>query len=179
MKINQLLFIALIAFLFVGCNKDAAVEPQIASPTDTLKSFIQSSKQKDVEAIKKVMSKNSLTIAERSAQLQNTTVDELFKRDNPALPTEIPEIRNEKIEGETATVEVKDQTSGYETIPFVKEDGVWKIAFDKYQQAMMEKMRKEMGDSESNRSKPDGAPQSNAPSNKTDAPSNKSKANKQ
>ena len=169
MKINQLFFIALIALLFIGCGKDAAVAPQAPTPTDTLKTFIEASKKKDVEAIKKTLSKNSLTLAERSANLQNTTVDELFMRDNTALPNEIPEIRNEKIEGDTASVEVKDQTNGYDTIPFVKEEDAWKIAFDKYQQAMMEKMRKEMGDSESNRSKPDGDPPTNAPANKSKA----------
>lgn len=178
MKIYQLLFIALIAVLFIGCSGgNQAVSEQTATPTETLKSFIEASKKKDVETIKKTLSKNSLIMVERAANVQNTTVDQLFSRENPALPNETPEIRNEKIEGETASVEVKDQTGGYDTIPFVKEEGVWKIAFDTYQKSMMEKMRKEMGNTENpqqqantnqaNRSKPDGEKQPSAPANKS------------
>lgn len=171
MKIYYLLFTAFVAVLFIGCgsNSNVADAPQIASPTDTLKSFIEASKKQDVETIKKVLSKNSLIIAERAAQAQNTTVDELFKRENPALPGEMPEIRNEKIEGETASVEVKDKTGNFDTIPFVKEEDAWKIAFDKYQKAMMEKMQKEMKMPESNVSKPDGNKPANAPANKPKA----------
>jgi len=151
------MIVALGAFLLIGCGSAA---PPIASPTDTLKNFIEASKKKDVEAIRKTLSRGSLELAEKSAKIQNTTVDELFKRDNMAMLDKIPEIRNEKIEGETASVEVKDFTSGYDTIPFVKEDGVWKIAFDKYREAMMEKTRQEeMNMPASNLSKPDSGQQ--------------------
>lgn len=182
MKIHQLLLTALVAVLFVGCGgggnsgNNVTVAPQSASPTETLKNFIEASKKRDVEAIKKALSKNSLIMAERVAQSQNTTVNDLFSRENPALPNEVPEIRNEKIEGETASVEVKDPNGGYETIPFVKEEGVWKIAFDKYQQALIDKTRQDMNASETNSSKPDGE---KSPSNKQPAaPVNKPKTNK-
>ena len=140
MKIFQSLIIALVAFVFINCNN----APQNASPTDVLKNFIEASKKKDVEAIKKTLSKGSLELAEKTAKQENTTVEERFKRDNPMMPDEIPETRNERIEGDAASVEVKDRTGGYDTIPFVRENGAWKIAFDKYQQMMMDKMRDEM-----------------------------------
>lgn len=153
MKIYQTLIVALAAFLITSCS-GAPSAPQVASPTDTLKIYIEASKKKDVETLRKSLSRGSLELAEKSAKMQNTTVDELFKRDNMAALDEIPEIRNERIEGDTASVEVKDFTSGYDTIPFVKEDGAWKISFDKYQQAMMEKMRQEMNMPASNAPKP-------------------------
>jgi len=165
MKIYQAMIVALSAVLFIGCG---SIAPSIASPTDTLKNFIEASKKKDVEAIRKTLSRGSLELAEKSAKMQNTTADELFKRDNMAMLDEIPEIRNEKIEGETASVEVKDLTSGYDTIPFVKEDGVWKIAFDKYRQTMMEKMGQEMEPPESNLPKPNGERQPPATSDKSE-----------
>lgn len=171
MKNYQLTIIALIALLAFGCSgSNTAVEPQTISPTETLKRFIEASKKKDVEAIKKTLSKNSLILTERSAAAQNTTVDELFKRDNPGIPSDVPEMRNEKIEGELASVEVKDQTGGYDTIPFVKEENVWKLAFDKYQQVTIEKRRQEMKSSESNAATPGNKQE--------DAPANKAKANK-
>ncbi len=145
MKLPQIIFIALAAFLFINCGgKGAAVTTQTARPGDVLKTFIEASKKKDVEGIKKTLSRGSLALAEKSAAMQKTTVDEMFKGDNSTMPDEAFETRDEKIEGDTATVEVKDRTGGYDTIPFVKEDGAWKIAFDKYQEIMMEKMRQEM-----------------------------------
>ncbi len=164
-----MLIVALAAFLIVGCG-GAANTPPVASPTDTLKNYIEASKKKDVAAIRKSLSRGSLELAEKSAKMQNTTVDELFKRDNMTMIDEIPEIRNERIEGDAASVEVKDFTSGYDTIPFVKEDGAWKIAFDKYQQAMMEKMRQEMNMPAANAAQSGGG---QPPAN-----SNQSKANK-
>ena len=155
MKIYRTLIVALAAFSIVGCG-GAADAPTVVSPTDTLKNYIEASKKKDVAAIRKNLSRGSLELAEKSAQMQNTTVDELFKRDDMAALDEIPEIRNERIEGDAASVEVKDFTSGYDTIPFVKEDGAWKIAFDKYQQAMMEKMRQEMNLPAANAPKSEG-----------------------
>jgi hypothetical protein len=172
MKIYQIIIIAVITLLLINCSGAANTTPQIAAgPTDVLRNFIEASKKKDVEAIKKTLSKGSLEMAEKSAKTQNTTVDEMFKRENLAMPEEVPEIRNERVEGDTATVEVKNLTDGYDTIPFVREDGVWKISFDKYQQMVMEKMRQEMQNSATNLSKPDGDGQPNGNSNK--APSNK------
>lgn len=155
MKIYRTLIVALAAFLIISCGGTENA-PSVVSPTDTLKNYIEASKKKDVAAIRKNLSKGSLELAEKSAKMQNTTVDELFKRDNMAALDEIPEIRNERIEGDAASVEVKDFTSGYDTIPFVKEDGAWKIAFDKYQQAMMEKMRQEMNMPAANAPQPGG-----------------------
>lgn len=149
MKINQITTLALFALLVFACsnnstgdaakNSSAVINaPPAVSPTETLKTFFEASKKKEVEAIKKTLSKGSLALAEKSAAAEGMTVDELFKRENPSMPSELPEIRGEKIEADTASVEVKNFTADYDTIPFVKEDGAWKIAFDKYQEAMME-----------------------------------------
>ena len=49
-----------------------------------------------------------------------------------AVTDKMPELRNEKITGDTATVEMKrDKSDKWDTVPFVKEDGEWKIAFDR------------------------------------------------
>lgn len=90
--------------------------------------------------MKTTLSKTTLEMAEKSAREHNTTVDALLKKDDVQISDDIPEIRNEKIEGDTATVEIKDAANGYETLPFVKEDGRWKIAFDKYQELMQKKL---------------------------------------
>ncbi len=177
MKTYQTLFAACVALFFFGCGGTAtppsnapttaatntaanSTTSQAAaiSPSDTLKNFVEASKKKDVEAVKKTLSKGSLELVEKTAQTQNTTVDELLKRGDAEMMDELPQISNERIENDTASVDVKVKTSDSDTIPFVKEEGVWKIAFDKYQQTMMEKMRQEMSTSESNGAKPANKP---------------------
>ena len=86
---------------------------------------------------------------EDAAQKREISVDEVIK-DQFELATSA-ELKSkiqpgkETIEGDTAMVEAKDNQSGEtEKIPFVKEDGDWKIAFDKFMQNLMNKMRDEM-----------------------------------
>lgn len=82
---------------------------------------------------------------EENAKSQNTTVDELLAKGSAAPFEELPVMRNEKIAGDTATVEVKDKSSEkWTTLPFVKEDGGWKVALDKFVEEMKKKMTEEM-----------------------------------
>ena len=54
-------------------------------------------------------------------------------------------MRNEKIEGDTATIELKNATTNnWQTVPFVKEDGNWKLALDKYLADMQKKIAEKM-----------------------------------
>jgi hypothetical protein len=55
-----------------------------------------------------------------------------LKQASAEVPETMPETRNEKIDGDTATLEVKDDKKDkWETIHFAKEDGEWKLALDK------------------------------------------------
>ncbi|HEX8709712.1 MAG TPA: hypothetical protein VF723_15840 [Pyrinomonadaceae bacterium] len=115
-----------LALAAAGCNKGAG-----SSPTATAKAFADAARAKDVEGIKKALSKGSLTMLEGFAKMQNKTLDEALKQpSNSNMPANF-ESRNEKITGDTATLEVKDEKGAWEAIPFVKEDGQWKIALDK------------------------------------------------
>jgi len=165
--------IALCALFVFGCN--GAVQ-QTQSPTETLKTFLEASKKKDVEVVKKTLSKGTMSLIEESAKARGTTIDELLKKDSGVPLNELPEIRGETIEGETASVEVKNMVTGdFDRIPFVKEEGNWKIALDKFMQELMKKSREQMnvppvGDtSESNASKPDGDVKPTDASNKSEA----------
>ncbi len=106
-----------------------------SSPTATFKAFFEAQKKKDVAAIKKTLSKASLDMMEKAAREQKKTVDEALKEglENPASKADkVPATRNEKIDGNNATLEVQDEESKkWETMYFVKEDGSWKIALDK------------------------------------------------
>jgi len=118
-----------------------------SSPTATFKAFFEAQNKKDVAAIKKTLSKGSLAVLEKTAKEQNKTADAAISEslNKPGATAEkMPEIRNEKIDGDNATLEVQDdKTKKWDAMYFVKEDGDWKIALDK----MIEEALKKFGQS--------------------------------
>ena len=118
-------FMAL-ALIAAACGGGAG-----SSPTATAKAFYDAAKGQDVAGIKKTMSKGSLELMEKAAKASNRNLDDVLKQSSSTMPEASFESRNEKITGDTATLEVTDGKGKWETIPLVKEDGQWKIAFDK------------------------------------------------
>jgi hypothetical protein len=109
-----------------ACSKSAG-----STPTAVAKSFYDASKAKDVQGVKNALSKKSLAMMEAFAKMGNKTLDEALKDpDSGAKQPPAFEARNEKVTGDTATIEVKDENGKWQTMPFVKEDGQWKIALD-------------------------------------------------
>jgi hypothetical protein len=140
---------ALVAIFILGCS--TAVK-QAAGPSDTLKTYIDAYDRKDIATMKQTYSKGTIKMYEDVAQKQQTSVDEIIKQQievastNGGLTSKVQTV-GEKIEGDTAIVEVKSEgTEENEKIPLVKEDGVWKLALDKYiadiQKRMLEDMNK-------------------------------------
>ncbi|MGA9995196.1 MAG: hypothetical protein WBP93_07280 [Pyrinomonadaceae bacterium] len=128
-----LALLALVVGLTPACKK------KNATPTETFRAFYEAAKRKDPEGIKKTLSKSSLKLMEDEAKAQNKNVNELLVT-SEAAPSTIPETRSEKIEGDTATLEVKNEKAGrWVTTQFVREDGEWKIAVDKMLGAQTEK----------------------------------------
>jgi uncharacterized membrane protein len=122
-----------------ACSRGAG-----SSPTATMKAFFEATRKKDAEGFKKTLSKGSLDTIEVSARAQNKTLDELLQSGIKTLDANrgnaTPLMRNEKIDGETATLEVQDGENGeWRSIPFVRENGEWKIAFDKALREAQEK----------------------------------------
>jgi hypothetical protein len=121
--------------LAAACNKSGG-----SSPTATARAYFDASKAKDVQGLKNTLSKKSLALVEDMGKIGNKTLDESLKEmASEAKPTATFETRNEKITGETATIEVKDERGKWEPLPFVKEDGQWKIALDQaFEKAMQQ-----------------------------------------
>jgi hypothetical protein len=133
---NRRILILLIAMTVTAAS--ACSRLSHSTPTATLKVFYEASKKKDASGMKKSLSKGSLAMFEKQAKEQNKPVDDLLTKVDTNTPDKMPETRNEKITGDTATLEVKnDQNGNWDTLPFVKEDGEWKIAFDKFVDELM------------------------------------------
>jgi len=134
---KRTLFVALMLMLAVaGCKSGS-------SPTATFKAFFEAQQKKDVAGMKKNLSKTSLAIMEKSAKEQNKSIDDAIKEqlENPASKTDkIPEIRNEKINGNEATLELRNEdTNKWDTMYFLKEDNAWKIALDRTIEELLKK----------------------------------------
>jgi hypothetical protein len=65
---------------------------------------------------------------EQEAKAEGVHLDDIVKRDTliGAGQTTV-RFRNEKIDGDKATLEFEDAAGIWETMPFVREDGEWKI----------------------------------------------------
>ncbi len=153
MKNYIVITIIILAVFISGCGGTIKTE---RSPSDTLRALNEASKKKDTEAIKNLLSKGTLALLEKNAAREEISSDELLRRqwDDDAPFSELPEISGEKIEGDTATVEVKSETrTENEKIPLVKENGEWKVALDRYSEEVQKRMLEEMNrepNSESN-----------------------------
>ena len=78
--------------------------------------------------MKVLLSNETIKMHEQEAKAQGVSLNEIIKRETLISPDQTTvEYRNEKIENDKATLEVKDPYGTWETVPFVKEDGVWKI----------------------------------------------------
>lgn len=145
MKSYKILTLALFALFITGCGTVGNIGTKERTPTETIKAFNDASKKKDIETVKKLISKGTLKQLENSALAANTSVDNLLKKDSDTNFEEFPEIQGEKIEGDTAYVEIKNEITGEnEKMPLIKEDGEWKIAFDKYLEDLRKRYTEEM-----------------------------------
>ena len=137
MKIKRTIFLALItALVLVACKSGPA-------PGDTFKAYFEAQKKKDVAGMKQTLSKSSLAMMEASAKVQGVTVDKMIEGqlEHPSSKVDkLPEIRNEKIDGDKATIELRNEEANrWDTMYFVKEDSKWKIALDRTVEEMLRK----------------------------------------
>lgn len=105
------------------------------TPKGAFTAYYEAVKRKDVDAVMDLFSKGTMTMMEAEAKRKDTTLAAVMKEGleqaGKDIPTEVPETRNEKIDGDKATLEINDVKKGkWETLNFVKEDGEWKLAFD-------------------------------------------------
>ncbi len=130
--------------LFTGCKTGGG------DPKTVLLAFFEAMSKKDIAAAKKLATKDSeqmFSLMEMGMNMAKGTKDaEMDKFDKTKM-----EFGEAKIDGDKATVEVKDKEKG-EAVNFIlkKEGGDWKVAFDKASMMQMgaEKMKEKGMDGE-------------------------------
>lgn len=122
---KRIIFPAAVLLLFAmsGCKSNGS------DPRGVLMSFMEALGKKDIEGAKKYATKESeamLGMIQMGMSMAPDSVkDKTYDKDNM-------EFGDAKIDGDKATVPVKDKKSG-ETTTYTlkKEGGAWKVAFDK------------------------------------------------
>ncbi|MFL6374866.1 MAG: hypothetical protein ACJ73D_09385 [Pyrinomonadaceae bacterium] len=125
-----------IAAALAGCGGD-----KDRSPSDTFKEYVKASKKKDPTAMKILLSNATMKMHEQEAKAQNTTVDDIVKRETLLAPNQTTvEFRNEVINGDKASIQFKNAYGSWETLPFVREDRQWKIDKAGYADQIIQQM---------------------------------------
>ena len=126
------------AFLSFACQKQSAEKSatsakmvEAKTPTEAYEMLYAAVKAKDKNKIRQLVSKSSLGLAEFSASQQKIDVDKFLENGITATtfsPT-LPQIRDERIKDNFGAVEVyNSKDNRWEDLPFILEDGGWKLA---------------------------------------------------
>ena len=122
---RALLFtLILILIPAAACNSSK----RAATPVETLKAYSIALKGKDTTMMKLLLSQETLKLHQEEAKARGGTLDEIVSQQSlfPA-DQKFFNYRNEKIEGDKATVEVENAFGEWDRVYLVKEDGAWKI----------------------------------------------------
>lgn len=120
--------ISVLGFAFACGGQDAGGGD---SPTNAYKLLFAAVKSKDTEAIKKQMTKKTIEFGVMASQRNNTPIEKMYENGFTAtvFSDKLPTIRDERINGDMGAVEVwNSKDSLWEDLPFIKEDGSWKLA---------------------------------------------------
>jgi len=139
--ISFFLLLTFTAFVSLSCQQQAgsninastntAPTVKAQTPTEAFKMIFAAVKAKDTERIKQMMSKGTLVFAEGYAQQTKQTITKVLENGftAPALAESLPEIRDERVKDNFGRIEVRnDRENRWDDLPFVLEDGGWKLA---------------------------------------------------
>jgi len=122
----------LLTALAVACGSQGSATTSTSdTPTEAYKRLYTAVKSKDTNAIKAEMSKQSVAFVESAASMQKKKVEEVYSNGltGTTFSDTMPEIRDERVKGTMGAVEVyNSREKKWEDLPFVLEDGKWKLA---------------------------------------------------
>jgi hypothetical protein len=118
-----------VAFTFsAACSKSGNSS---SGPAAAVRAYYEAVLRKDSAAAKRYLSAGSISKLEAEAKDLGKPLDVAYKESvEKAGGGAMPDISNEKITGDTATVDLKGDAKTL-TMPMVKEGGEWKLAVDK------------------------------------------------
>lgn len=137
-------FFSLILILVALIAAPACADSEPATPLQTFKTYTKALKQNDTATMKMLLSAETIKMLEQEAKSQGVQLDEVVKRETLFTESQkTVEFRNEKIEGDKATIEVKNAFGTWETVPFLLENGEWKIDKKGYADRLMQDIQQQ------------------------------------
>jgi hypothetical protein len=138
MRIWSRIVVFSLAAIAFGCGS------RPATPVETFKTYTKAVKQKDYTTMKLLLSDATMKMHEQEAKARGVPVDDILKNETLLGDTQrTVEYRDEKIDGDRATLKFKNQYSTWEMLPFVREDGVWKIDKQGYADQMIQEIEQQ------------------------------------
>jgi hypothetical protein len=101
------------------------------SPTEAYKQLYAAVKSKDIEAVKKHLTKKTIEFGAMAAARNNTQPEKIYENGftSTTFSSELPTIRDERIKENMGAIEVwNSEKNIWEDLPFINEDGAWKLA---------------------------------------------------
>ncbi len=137
---RPLLLLILLSLLALGfaCGGDVAKNgggPTVTgtdSPTESYKRVFNAVKSKNTETIKKELSKKTIEFGLMAAAKNETPIEKMYENGftGTTFSDTMPKMRDERIKDNMGAVEVwNSKETRWEDIPFIYEDGAWKLAF--------------------------------------------------
>ncbi len=170
-KIISFFLAVMIAAIGISCNKNTAANgnptnsgggaipasggaipaSSATSPTEAYKQLFAAVKAKDTPLILSLMTKNTLGLAQFNAERQKISMEKSVENGlvAPTMSDTLTEIRDERIKGNNGAIEVFNQKENrWEDLPFLLEDGGWKLAIGDLFQGKFESPGKSKGEIE-------------------------------
>jgi hypothetical protein len=124
--------LAFTALFAIACG--SAANNDANSPGGVTKRFVEAARRKDAVTFKSLLSKKSIASVEKDAKAAGLSVEQMIARvlEQDLFPkgSSALEIRNEKISGDTATVEFQGGDGKWLQNELVREDGQWKVTLE-------------------------------------------------
>ncbi|MGI8786495.1 MAG: hypothetical protein ACR2HG_01870 [Pyrinomonadaceae bacterium] len=132
-RIASVFLLVIFVCLNLSCAKQTAQNTAVAAqtPTEAYKMLYAAVKAKDTEKIKQLMSKDTLNLAQFNADRQKITLEKSLENGlvAPTLADSLTEIRDERVKDKFGAIEVfNPKDNRWEDLPFILEDGSWKLA---------------------------------------------------
>ena len=100
----------------------------LATPTEAYKTAYNLRAKKDVAGLRGIMAPDIMEFLTMMGEAEKKSLDEMIMDMCNKPQADRAESRNEKITGDTATVEYLTETGGWKTMDFQKIDGEWKLS---------------------------------------------------
>ena len=114
-----------------AAQTEAANVGSLTTPTEAYKTAYELRKKKDVAGLKSIMSDDIKEFLTMMGEADKKSLDDMIKEMCDKPQADKAESRNEKIKGDTATVEYLTEKGDWKTMDFEKVDGKWLLTFPK------------------------------------------------